>query len=548
MGEPAVADTRVSRAAGEEAGALPGGAPRLTRLCDYVRHYARTVPDREAIAFGTESLSYAAFDRRIDGCARALAGLGVGPGDRVAMLTTPRPEFAIVLMAALRIGAVWVGLNPRYRLAEMEYILDDCEPSVLFAIARDADGRSYAPELATIAAKRPGMPIIVIGAADSGRSFAEFAGTQGGPPDHAAAAPRDGAVIVYTSGTTGKPKGALLSHRNLIYSYESVSRSFAGKEQAREGLRLLCNLPPNHIGCISEMLGNAIIRGGTVEFAERFDPGGMLRHIAEKKITMIGGIPIMLQMLFDHPDFAPDRLASLRAIGWGGAPASRALVSRMMATGTHLFTNYGLTEGGAVITATPPDYDLDMLCETVGYPEAGTDLRLVDERGVDVAPGDSGEIWVRGPGVFLGYWNNPAATDAAFSEEGWLKTGDIAQARADGAWVLRGRRSEMFKSGGYNVYPREIELALEEHPDIAAAAVVSVKDPDYFEVGIAFVAARAPAADDALRSFLQSRLANYKIPKLIAQTAALPMLPIGKVDKPALKDEAERLWAARRRP
>lgn len=521
---------------------LPGDVPRLVRLCDYVRHYAHTTPDREAIVFGSTRLSYSVFDQRVDNCAAYLSRAGVKRGDRVAMLTTPRPEFAIVLMAAQRIGAIWVGLNPRYRLGEMQYILDDCKPAILIAIARDADGRDYADDIRAIGATHKDLPIVTFGQS-GGRLF--FEGKTGG--DVTADAPAtedDPTVIVYTSGTTGRPKGALLAHRNLIYCYESVSRSFAGKENLRDSTRLLCNLPPNHIGCISEMLGNGLIRGGTIVFAERFDPAAVLDIIPREKITLFGGVPVMLQMIFDHPDYARADLSTVRMIGWGGAPVSRDLVRKMMATEAHLFTNYGLTEGGAVVSATPPDYTIDDLCDTVGVPDESTNHRLVTDDGREAAPGESGEIWLRGPGVFLGYWNNPSATALATGEDSWLKTGDIAAARPGGAWTLKGRKMEMFKSGGFNVYPREIELALELLPSVALAAIVAISDPVYFELGAAFVVAKPGHVLSAgdVRDHLRANLANYKVPKLVEIRTSLPMLPIGKVDKQALKDEAAALW------
>lgn len=520
-------------------GLLPGNLPRLTRLSDYVHYHAENAPARDAVIFGAMRLNYRNLDRIVDRCAASLVGAGVRQGDRVAMLTTPRPEFAIMLLAAQRIGAIWVGLNPRYKLAEIEFILDDCGPVLLVAVPDDASGHSYDGELAAIRQSRPALPIL------STTGFDAFlAGGDGTPAPVVTANPNDPTVIVYTSGTTGKPKGALLAHRNLLYCYESVSRSFAGKEDVRDGLRILCNLPPNHIGCISEMLGNALIRGGTVVFAERFDAWDMIETIKSEKITMIGGVPVMLQALFDHPAFADADLSSLRSIGWGGAPAPRALVQKMMETGAHLFTNYGLTEGGAVISATPSAYDIDILSETVGTPDRSGNHRLVDDDGRDVASGEAGEILVRGAGVFLGYWNNDAATAKALTPDGWLKTGDIAKARPDGMWVLEGRRAEMFKSGGFNVYPREIELALERHPDVALSAVVPVRDERYFEIGIGFVALKPGRSTDAaaILSYLRDHLANYKIPKFLIVRSELPMLPIGKLDKPLLRNEAAELW------
>jgi acyl-CoA synthetase (AMP-forming)/AMP-acid ligase II len=518
---------------------LAGGVPDLTRLCDYLRHYARAQPGREAIVFATTRLDYAAFDALVDRCAAALQAAGVKPGDRVAMLTSPRPEFAAILLASQRIGAIWVGLNTRYRLPELQYILGDCAPRILISLVETPDGRAFEADLRAIQAADPGLGILTFPTAIAGlgRSLQSALDTAPASPAPAPVAGEDDpTVIVYTSGTTGRPKGALLAHRNLTYCYRSVSRSFIGKEHLRDGLRVLCNLPPNHIGCISELFGNAVIRGGTTVFADRFDPGETLDIIAREKITLFGGVPVMLETIFRHPGFAAADFSSVKAIGWGGAPAARDLVSRMMATGAHMFTNYGLTEGGAVVSATPADYDIDDLCDTVGAPDEGQDHRIVGDDGQAPAPGQSGEIWLRGPGVFLGYWNNPDATAQAMTADGWLRTGDVATVTASGAWRLEGRKADMFKSGGFNVYPREIELALEEHPDVAFAAVIGVKDAQYFEVGAAFVVPKPGAGPtpEGLNAFLRARLANYKVPKTIQVRASLPMLPIGKVDKQAL--------------
>lgn len=519
-----------------------GGGP--IRLCDFVRHHAGIAPRREAIVFGAQRYSYAQLDERVTRCAAALSHLGVGRGDRVAMLTTPRPEFALVLLAAQRVGAIWVGLNPRYRHPEMSHILEDCRPRVLLAVTADGAGRDYGPDLEALAAAHPQLRIVRLGGNTAGDvseldELIAAAGPTAGPVE-SAPDEDDPTVIVYTSGTTGRPKGAVLAHRNLLYCHESVNRSFRGKEALRHHIRLLCNLPPNHIGCISEMLGNTLIAGGTVIFCERFDAEEALRTIAVERVTLIGGVPVMLRMIFESPALAAADLSSVKMIGWGGAPAPRALVERMAQTGAHLFTNYGLTEGGAVVSATPPAYDLDILCNTVGFPDSSGNHRLVDEAGADVPPGVDGEIWLRGRGVFLGYWNDAASTDAMRAPGGWLRTGDIAHARADGAWVLTGRKSEMFKSGGYNIYPREIELALETHPGVAVAVVVAVRDPLYFEVGAAFVvpAAGTELSAEALRAHLRRRLANYKVPKTIHVRRELPMLPIGKIDKRALLEQA----------
>jgi acyl-CoA synthetase (AMP-forming)/AMP-acid ligase II len=503
---------------------LPGGPPRLVSLSDYVRRYATVTPDREALVFGAQRMTYAELDAAVDRCAAALSALGVAAEDRVAMLTTPRPEFIVVLLATLRLRAVWTGVNPKYRTEEIAHILADSRPRVFIALA-DSEGPAAVGAL----------PIRLVTFPDA---LADLMANGSAPvASPLRALPDEPAVIVYTSGTTGRPKGAVLSHRCLIYAYEAVSLSFVGREEAREGLRLLCNLPPNHIGCLSEMVGNTLIRGGCLVLAERFEPAEALDLIEREQVTLFGGVPAMLQLMVQHPAFATADLSSVRAIGWGGAPAPIALVRTLAATGAHLFTNYGLTEGGAIVCATPPDNSLEDLADTVGRPAYIGEQRLVGDNGRPARLGQIGEIQLRGAGVFLGYWNDPDATEAAFTNDDWLKTGDLASARPDGRWVLHGRRGDMFKSGGYNVYPREIELELENHPDVALAAVVGTPHRLYFEVGHAFVQLRPGAlvTEAKLLAYLRKRLANYKAPKRITVLDALPMLPIGKVDRAQLK-------------
>ena len=517
---------------------LPGGIPRFTRLCDYVTHYASVDPHREAIVDGSRRIDYAELNKAVTKRAGALRAIGIGPGDRVAMLTAPCAEFVITLMAALRIGAIWVGVNPRYQLSEIGHILTDCTPSVFITQLDDGAGRDYRPDLVALLSAGFAPQLVTFPDEEEGLGQGldsiDLLSAEG-INDH----PADGdsaAVLVYTSGSTGRPKGAVLSHRCLIYSFEAVSESFVGKEYLRTHMRTLCNLPTNHIGCISEVVGNTIIPGGTLVMSPQFNVDEVYRLVALEKINFLGGVPAMLLPLVADRRFLSAAFDSLTAIGWGGAPAPKSMVEKMAARGLHLFTNYGLTEGGAIISATPPNASIEVLSESVGTPSALVCTRLVDEEGKIVNPGETGEIHVKGPGVFSGYWNDPESSATVLGGDGWLHTGDLACERPDGNWTLKGRRGDMFKSGGYNVYPREIELVLESHPDIAIAAVVEVPDPLYFQVGHAFLVPGSRVVfENEILNFLRERLANYKVPKKIHIIDSMPMLAIGKIDRTNLK-------------
>lgn len=532
----------------------PALVASIERLPDVVTAYAHAVPDREAIIFGDMRLSYADFDREIDRYARALIAAGVDRGDRVAMIVTPRPEFMLMLLGAMRAGAVWVGVNPKYRREEMRHVLGDCQPKLLVSILEDPAGRRYHDDLRDLASNVvAGAGIITIGGILDGlsRSLDAFLGAGDDLEDGAErlnrTSRRDPVSIVYTSGSTGKPKGAVLSHDSFFHSYRALSESFVGREHLRAGHRVICNLPTNHVGCQSDVCGNCLIDGGTIVFMETFDPAGILETTEREKITILGGLPLMHQAVFDHPDIARRDLSSVSVIAWGGAPMPAPLLKRLLGKGYFFSLHYGLTEGGSINSVNPPDADFAMLTETIGHHDHNNEYRVVDESGTPVAEDGIGEVQIKGPGVMLGYFNNPDATAAAFTVDGWFRSGDQVQLLAGGNWRFVGRSVEMFKSGGYNVYPREVELALEEHPGVAAAAVIPVADPRYDEIGWAFVipAPGAEIDEAALRTFAGERLANYKVPKAFLIREALPLLPIGKVDKHALRDEARRLSARR---
>ena len=509
-------------------------AAQSSEFSGVVSHFARETPDAEAMVFGERRFNYAELEELVERCADALAALGVQSGDRVATLSTPRPEFLVTLLATLRVGGIWVGLNPKYTAREIDYILADCRPALFFALPE------FLPEETLKSAGAPDRIVGLGNATDPAvESFAGFleSGARSRRRPEVPVSRRDPALLVYTSGTTGRPKGAVLPHASFFHCYRAVLESFIGKEALRANSRMICNLPINHIGCVSEICGNTLLDGGTLVFMERFDPERMPQVIETERITILGGVPAMLQILFEHPAMRAGDFPSLRIITWGGAPLPCHLAEVFAAMNVHLFTNYGLTEGGSVNTATAPDADLAELTETVGRPDHDHDYRIVTADGEPAGVGESGEIQIRGEGVMLEYFNNPSATAAAFTEEGFLKTGDLAELLPDGRWRLVGRMSEMFKSGGYNVYPREVEAVLEAHPDVALAAIIGVPDRLFDEVGVAFVLPASDAAplEDELKAHCRRHLANYKIPKRFHIRRDLPLLPIGKLDKKALK-------------
>ena len=284
----------------------------------------------------------------------------------------------------------------------------------------------------------------------------------------------------------------------------------------------------------------ALASGGTLVFMEQFDPQASLAMIEAEKITVLGGVPTMLQFIFGRDDLDAYDLSSLETIAVGGAAAPEALVRQMQTYAPLVSTGYGSTETVGQMTFSPPGATPEQIAGSIGLPVPEYELRIADSNGAPVTPGESGEIQARGQFLFQKYLNQPDATAASFTQDGWFHTGDIAVERPDGYWKMVGRLSEMYKSGGYNIYPREIEACLEAHPMIETAAVVGVPDATYQEVGHAFFQIKQGAAShtltaEHLRRHCKTVLANYKIPKLFTALPELPVLPVGKVDKMALK-------------
>ena len=515
------------------------------RIFDYLYQHAQKKPVQEAVGIGNEIQSYADLLGRVEDCARALLALGIGKGDRVATLSPPHPDYFIILLATTALGGIWLGLNPRDTRAELGHVVADSEPSVIFTRNRIGD-RRYLEEILAIADRvRSVARVIALGDASApppACTYHDFLlnGGNTGAGALAAAQSRvtsgDAAFLVYTSGTTGRPKGAVLHHYGAIrHAHVQASLRSPG------AVRMINPYPINHIAGIIACSVYCLVAGGTGYYLEKYEPEVVLRTIEEKRISVWGGVPVMLQKALDHPDFSTTDLSSIREISCSGGTASKPLLERLIQEICPAVTTmYALTEAAGAATAIPSTDDIDLLAESVGKPLDDCEFRLVDEQGRMVRKGEPGEICIRGPFIMKEYWRLPEATGQAIDDEGWLHTKDVAVERGDGNMVLVGRLSDMYKSGGYNVYPREIEQALEAHPAVNLACVVGAPDPVYGEVGYAFVtlAPGQSAGEQSLRDHCRQRLAGYKIPKHVAIEPSLPLLPNNKPDKRKLKETA----------
>jgi acyl-CoA synthetase (AMP-forming)/AMP-acid ligase II len=538
-------DTTTAPAGGWKSVANPmkSELAELDRISDYPTYWAARHPDREAMVLGDLRWTYADLARYVDLYARALWANGLRRGDRVAVLATARPESLALFLAAARIGAMFTGLNLRFKYEELHYVVDDSKPRLLFYLPEFA-GRDYRADMRHLLADIPSVEqAIAFGAAEPGfaRSFEVFLGgaASASAAEVAAAVAAvqrlDPCLLIYTSGSTGQPKGAMLPH----YGLSHCSRNQLDHWWA-EPLRVLDNLPISNVFCIGDLFCFCMVGGGTTVFMERFDAKGVLETIEREKVTLWGQVATMLQLVLAQPEAASRDLSSLQMIFWAGARAPRELIERLGRITSYLGSNYGLTETVAGVTYTEKGASLDVLADTVGKPDPHYELRVVAPDGRVCADGEAGEILVRGHCMMVGYWSRPEATAAAIDNEGWLHTGDIGFRRPDGNFQIAGRKSDMFKSGGFNVYPREIEMMLETHPAVAMAAVIGVPDDLYGEVGHAYLLLReadGPAEPD-MAAWCKERLANFKVPKRFHLRRQLPMLPVGKIDKVALRKEA----------
>lgn len=518
-------------------------ANQLRRLHDVVSYWAKVQPDVDAWRYDGRSETYVEFEMHIRRFAKSLLAAGVRPGDRVATLSTPRPEYWACFIATTSIGAVWVGLNPRYQLREIQHIIEDSSPTILFGLA-EFEGRDYRPDLAKVVDDSPSVnQHILFGTQDD--AMEDFLAKSDSVTDADLDEVRgritgdEPSVMVYTSGTTGSPKGALLSQAGLCYRF-GISASHVNTHP----LRMVGNLPINHVGGMGEHGCMPLMGGGTIIFQERFDPERYLSAVEYHRVTVCMQIPTMFKIMSEHPRFYETDWSSVKLILWGGGALPLDVIRRYRGLGLNLKTMYGITETATALTFTEDGADDDVLSNTTGKPVPEYSVGLIRGDGSSISDsGEEGEVVVDNTGLWLGYHKNRDATEAVIASDGRYRTGDIGLLRDDGNLTLVGRMKEMYKSGGYNVYPREVELVLESHPNVRLAVVAGKPDAHYGETGVAFVetAPDSAVSGNDLSSWCRERLANYKIPKHFALLDELPLLPTGKVDRKGLKDRAQEL-------
>jgi fatty-acyl-CoA synthase len=460
------------------------------------------------------TLTYAELDSRAGRAASLMAALGVGEGDRVAILSRNRPEFFEILVGCARLGAILVPLNWRMPPAELEGLIADCGPGLLIHGAAEA----------SVAAALAPLPRVDLDASYEERLIAAS------PGRWRTRWPADGIwYLIYTSGTTGRPKGVIYTFGMALANYVNIG----GAIGLTGADRTLAFLPVFHTAGINLHALPTLIAGGRVLVMDGFDADRIVALIEGRRLDTLFGVPTVYQGLLDHPRFAAAPLESVRHWGCGGAPLPDAIALACRDLGIRLCAGMGMTETGPTAFLVDPAEAWTRI-GSVGRPQLLCSARIVGEGGREAAPGEVGELQFAGPAITPGYWRNPEATAAAFTADGWLISGDLARRDGDGVFWIAGRRKEMFISGGENVYPAEVENVLSAHPAVVDAAVLAEADPKWGEVGRAFVqlaqSGSRPAPGE-LQAFCRARLAPYKVPRRFDFVAEFPRTSAGKIQK-----------------
>jgi fatty-acyl-CoA synthase len=493
---------------------------------DWIAHHAYRRPRQLAIndLQTARKFTYAELNKRIGQLAGALTALGIGQGDRVALLAPNCAEYFELQFACGRLGSIMLPLNWRLTVPELEYILGDSTPKLLVhdkAFAEQA--KALSKSLLEIDPERP----------DSAYERALASAPK--PPPPAAMTHDDIAMVMYTSGTTGHPKGAIITHGMVFWNAVNLGIPAMISPQTVQ----LVILPLFHTGGLNCYANPVLHAGGTILIMRTFEPGLALDYLSDKSlgITHFFGVPAPYQFMMQHPKFQSADLSRLKISGVGGAPCALAILEGWAARGVALIQGWGMTEtspAGTMLDAA----DAVRKVGSAGKAMMHTEIRIVDEAGQEVAQGEIGELLIKGPNITPGYWNKPEATEAAFTD-GWLHTGDACRMDDEGFVYIVDRWKDMYISGGENVYPAEVENVLFQLPQVADAAIIGVPNERWGEVGMAIIVRKPDQAleeGDVIRHCL-GKLAKFKVPQSVAFVEVLPRNATGKVLKRELRTQ-----------
>jgi long-chain acyl-CoA synthetase len=507
-----------------------GGTPSVN-VANLVRETASRLGSKPALIFHDQAISYADLDREIAAAAAGFAALGIRPGDRVGVLVHNVPQFIYAYQGLARAGAVTIPLNTMYTADEVSFILADADARAVVVsepLAGTVDGiRDTLPMLEHVVVAGSAAPV-------GAMTWEQMLGRASGDAPAFDPSPDDLAVLAYTSGTTGRPKGAMLTHANLLANMDQMSQAQLLAE-AEDDVVLLA-LPMFHIYALNVILGLTMRAGATAVLMERFDAVGSLEAVERHGVTVLFGAPPMFIAWLNTPGVERYDLSKVRLAVSGAAPLPGAVLEDFRRKlGITIWEGYGLTETAPGVTSNAMGEQAKP--GSIGKALPGVEVRIIDASGDDVEDGDPGEIIVRGPNVFRGYWRQDEAT-AEVIREGWFHTGDIGYEDSDGYIFLVDRVKDLIIVSGFNVYPREVEDAIFRHPKVADAAVIGIPHPYTGEAVKAFVVLKPgeSTTEEEILEFCRRSLARFKCPQVVEFVKELPHLPTGKVLRRLLRD------------
>ncbi|MDQ1381997.1 MAG: HIP---CoA ligase [Actinomycetota bacterium] len=507
---------------------LPSTIPGL------VARAAVSFPDLEALVDPQLRLTFPQLADEVDRAGRALVASGIEPGDRVAIWAPNCSEWVIAALGTLAAGAVVVPPNTRFKGAEARYVLERADVKLLFTVTDFLDTNYEA-----LLRAEPELPLLREIIDLRGPSWSEFLARDTGSeslPD--ALTGDDLCAILFTSGTTGRPKGAMLTHGATVRAYDAWSTEVG----LRAGDRYLVVNPFFHSFGLNAGIVASLVKGATIIPHAVFDVDAVMTRAAEEQVSMLPGPPTVYQSILDHPRLGEFDMSSLRLAVTGAAPVPVELIRRMRAElgFETIVTGYGLTEATGIATMCRHDDDPETISNTSGRAIPDVEVLVVDEKSVEVPRGDPGEVVIRGYNVMRGFIHDPQGTAEAIDADGWLHTGDIAVMNERGYITITDRTKDMFIVGGFNAYPAEIENMISDHPAVGQVAVVGIPDERMGEVGYAYVIPRlhATVTPDELRAWCREKMANYKVPRYFEIVDEVPLNASGKVLKYELRERA----------
>ncbi len=517
---------------------------------EMLQEHTASDPHKEAIVFHDQRITYGEYLEAVDRIAANLVKLGVKRGDKVALYIGNRPDYVYCYIATTSIGAAAVPVSTRFAEMEAGFIVSNSDSSLLLTVPGFA-GIDFLDVVNKILPACPDVKKVVVlgdpdevaripGALPPDAVFGEVTGADlealakaRGPVDE-----DDTAFLCYTSGSTGIPKAAELTHKNIIkYSEGQLDASDVNSSD-----RLLLDIPVNHVGGNVMAIIAMLQSGGTLVMLDQFLPQEVLQTIQDEKITVMGQVPAQYILLMMQPDFDSYDVSSVKKAVVSAAPTPKEVFVQVKEKfGIYLTNGFGLSEVSGAVTFTRVDEDsFERLSTSIGKANKGIDVSTLDSAGMHLPPGEEGEICIKGDAVMKGYYRRPDETAMVMTDDGYFRTGDMGKMDEDGYVYILGRKKEMYIRGGENVYPPEVEEVLQEHPGVLFAAVVGVPDPVMGEEGRAYIVSMPgaePPSEEEIKTWAGERLARYKVPRYVVYRESLPLTPLGKVMKRALYEE-----------